>query len=715
MTNEPEIDISSIDFSDLEKKYTVEDDGSYMDKFIIVDGAPIAPESKVPILTKVLKKLFSAVGELQEDSIHMPLEDGKTKGYLFIGYKTAEGASEAVKKLHGKKLDQQHRLLVNKFSDMDEYLTDFNDEFKEPATYKLPSTKVLDSWLLDEQARDQFSLEMGNIAGVYWYKHGFPPTPVVEPRVNWTELFTKFSPKGSYFLSVHKLGIHAWGGDDFKSIHKFYHPGVRLIDFSPDENYLVTLSPEPITLPAKNHPARASFPFKQEDVGNKLVIWDFQTGLPCRTFALPPDLEKEKKMTWPLVKWSYDSKYCARKGPDAIAVYEAPSFQLVNKKLLRAPGVAEFEWAPAGVRTETQKKGEEPEHLLAYWSPEQINLPAKVAVVQVPTNSIVRTVNLTNVTDCKLYWHDNGSYLCCKVDRHTRSKKTIFSYLEFFKVTKKDIPVIKLELKEAVTAFAWEPTSERFGIITTDDVQGTTPNKMNVSFYAPEISKGKVNTETVWRPFRTIGGKNSNAIVFSPKGRFVVAATLNAGSGDLDFYDLDFEGERNENDTKFKVKASFKQLAHHGYHGITHLQWEDSGRFVAGWSSVWKHTSDNGFKIYNFAGILQIEDQVEAFKKFSWRARPESILTEEDKKKVEENLEQYSAQFEELDSMEADANLREIIMRRKKLLKEWKEYRGFVEAHLKELGLYEEEKKEDVEVIEEVREEILEEKEEIVD
>ena len=80
---EKEINLDDIDFSDLEEKYEA-DVG--LDNYIIVDGAPIAPESKVPVLTKVLRKLFSTVGEIIEgdEGIYMPLEDGKSKGYLFI-------------------------------------------------------------------------------------------------------------------------------------------------------------------------------------------------------------------------------------------------------------------------------------------------------------------------------------------------------------------------------------------------------------------------------------------------------------------------------------------------------------------------------------------------------------------------------------------------------------------------------------------------------
>ena len=98
---EKEIKLDDIDFSDLEEKYEV-DIG--LDNYVIVDGAPVAPEAKVPVLTKVLRKLFSQAGEIVEgdDGIYMPLEGGKSKGYLFIQFKTPEMADIAIKKLHGK-------------------------------------------------------------------------------------------------------------------------------------------------------------------------------------------------------------------------------------------------------------------------------------------------------------------------------------------------------------------------------------------------------------------------------------------------------------------------------------------------------------------------------------------------------------------------------------------------------------------------------------
>ena len=226
----------------------------------------------------------------------------------------------------------------------------------------------------------------------------------------------------------------------------------------------MTLSPVPITIP-ETAAERANFPFGEESVGHKLVIWDLKTGEVARTFALPPHLEGQKEMPWPLVKWSHDDKYCARQGPNALAIYETPSFQLLNKKLVEIDSIVDFEWAPSTVKL-SNSKVEGGEHVLSYWTPESTNQTARVALMQVPTTNVIRTINLFQVSDCKMHWHDDGSLLCVKVDRHTKSRKTIFSNLEFFRLTEKDIPVEKIELKEVVVNFAWEPKSDRFMTIS---------------------------------------------------------------------------------------------------------------------------------------------------------------------------------------------------------------------------------------------------------
>lgn len=124
---------------------------------------------------------------------------------------------------------------------------------------------------------------------------------------------------------------------------------------------------------------------------------------------------------------------------------------------------------------------------------------------------ILLSINLL-IPQCKLYWQNHGDFLCVKVDRHTKTKKSIFCNLEIFRVREKGYPVEVVELKgespsissyfdayckgypDTVTDFSWEPKGERFAIVSSNDPnlgnpgQGTTI-KTDVSFY--QLERGK--------------------------------------------------------------------------------------------------------------------------------------------------------------------------------------------------------------------------------
>lgn len=75
--------------------------------------------------------------------------------------------------------------------------------------------------------------------------------------------------------TVHRQGVAVWGGPAFQRLNKFGHSGVRLIDFSPAEKYLVTYS--------------AQEPTNQRDsVTVTLHLQDVRSGRKLRTFTVRP-------------------------------------------------------------------------------------------------------------------------------------------------------------------------------------------------------------------------------------------------------------------------------------------------------------------------------------------------------------------------------------------------------------------------------------------
>ncbi|KAI8369877.1 eukaryotic translation initiation factor eIF2A-domain-containing protein [Choanephora cucurbitarum] len=717
-----------INFDDIYEKHKI-DAANDFDTIVVVDGAPIVDEAKEEKLLAVLTKLFSkGGGEIKENGIWMPMtpnEEGKktSSGYLFIDFKEAQSAHAAVKNLDGHKLSKTVTLSVNKFTDVEKY-SDMSEEYVEPEIPPYTPKEHLKSALMDPQARDQFVMYRGDDVSIFWNGKSESPEHVYT-RTNWTETYVQWSPKGTYLSTFHTQGIALWGGPSWNKIVRFVHPGVKLIDFSPNERYLVTWSNEPITLarlPESGHP------FTEYDEGNQVVIWDIKTGSLLRSFPIAQTGEEQKTVRWPMFKWSASEKHFARVVPgQQLSIYEAPSMGLVGKKSIKIQGIVDFEWSPAKSGEKADIKVYQKEEVLAYWTPEIGNQPARVCMMSVPSKEVIATKNLFNVSECKLYWQNQGHFLAVKVDRHTKTKKSTFSNIEIFRVKEKNIPVETLELKDPMIAFAWEPFGERFATITTSDpnygvapAQGQNPPtiRTDVKFFYLDTSK-KANAG--FKLMKSLDKKTANYLFWSPKGHNIVLATLRSSSVfDLEFYDIDFEPLSTDKKSKNDVGASVQLLATQDHYGVSDVEWDPTGRYVVTGSSMWRHSADHGFCIWDFKGQLLFKQNIENFKQLLWRPRPPSLLSAEQKKKIKKNLRQYSKQFDEEDLAMGDATAAKLHAERRKAIEEWYAWRKATERKLEEerkaLGKTLQQADEGKsEVIEEWVEEVIEESEEIIE
>ncbi|RCH94154.1 Translation initiation factor 3 subunit b, partial [Rhizopus stolonifer] len=625
LNNLPERE-EDINFDDIYEKHYVDTETDF-DTIVVVDGAPIVDEAKEEKLITVLTKLFTkSAGEIKESGIWMPMtpnEEGKktSSGYLFIDFVTPESAHAAVKNLDGHKLSKSVVLSVNKFTDVEKY-NDMNEQYVEPDIQPFEPKEHLKSYLADSLARDQFVVYKGQDLSVFWNRKNESPDQVYT-RTNWTESYVQWSPKGSYLATFHTQGIALWGGPSWEKIVRFVHPGVKLIDFSPNERYLVTWSNEPISLarlPESGHP------FSDYDEGNQIVIWDIKSGNLLRTFPLVQTSEDQKTVRWPMFKWSASEKHFARVVPgQQLSIYEAPSMGLVGKKSIKIPGIVDFEWSPTKGNAADSKIYQK-EEVLAYWTPEVGNQPARVSMMSVPSKETVATKTLFNVSECKLYWQNQGHYLAVKADRHTKTKKSTFSNIEIFDVSQKGIPVETIELKDPVIAFAWEPFGYRFAAITTNDPnygaapahgQGPVTLKTDVSFYHLDTSK---KSASGFKLMKTLDKKSSNYLFWSPKGHNIVLATLGSpSSSDLEFYDLDFEPLSGEKKDKKNPGASIQLLSAQEHYGVSDVEWDPTGRYVVTGSSMWRNSADSGYCIWDFKGQLAFKQNIENFKQLLWR------------------------------------------------------------------------------------------------
>ncbi|KAI6076501.1 Eukaryotic translation initiation factor 3 subunit B [Aix galericulata] len=595
---------------DVLKDQPQEADG--IDSVIVVDNVPQVGPDRLEKLKNVIHKIFSKFGKIINE--FYPEADGKTKGYIFLEYMSPSHAVDAVKNADGYKLDKQHTFRVNLFTDFDKYMT-ISDEWEIPEKQPFKDLGNLRYWLEDPDCRDQYSVifESGDRTSIFWNDIKEPVQ--IEDRARWTETYVRWSPKGTYLATFHQRGIALWGGEKFKQIQRFSHQGVQLIDFSPCERYLVTFSPLMDT----------------QDDPQAIIIWDILTGQKKRGFHC------ENSAHWPIFKWSHDGKFFARMTSDTLSIYETPSMGLLDKKSLKINGIRDFSWSPGG-------------NIIAFWVPEDKDIPARVTLMQLPARQEIRVRNLFNVVDCKLHWQKNGDYLCVKVDRTPKGTQGVVTNFEIFRMREKQVPVDVVEMKESIIAFAWEPNGSKFAVL-----HGETP-RISVSFYHVK-NNGKIEL------IKTFDKQQANTIFWSPQGQFVVLAGLRSMNGALAFVDTS--------------DCTMMNIAEH--YTASDVEWDPTGRYIVTSVSWWSHKVDNAYWLWTFQGRLLQKNNKDRFCQLLWRPRPATLLSEDQIKQIKKDLKKYSKIFEQKDrlSQSKASKARQFwnIILRRTMMEEFRKYR----------------------------------------
>mmetsp|Transcript_18275 Transcript_18275/g.61120 ORF Transcript_18275/g.61120 Transcript_18275/m.61120 type:complete len:686 (-) Transcript_18275:133-2190(-) len=580
---------------ELEAQFPMPKFNDTLDNALVVDGLPIVPKDKLEKLQKVLEKLYSQLGTIAEDGIMIPMDENTqmSKGFAFVEYQTKAQADVALAKTNGYKLDKNHTFVVTSFNQVNEYLAT-PDEAPPIVPPEYQEKEDLIAWLSDDKARDQYVLRWADNTEIFWNE---PGAEKLEPEISkrgWTDTYVVWSPRGRYLACFHRLGIILYGGPSWKKLMKYGHEGVKLLDFSPCERFVVTWSP-------------------MTEQSKSVIVWNISTGAQLRAFPGPKELNQ---MSWPIFRWSHDGEYLARLGEDCIHCYESSTMKLIRENKsekrvsVRVDGVRDFAWCPADNR-------------IAYWVPELGNSPARVTVIEMPSREEIRQKNLFNLHDVRLSWHPQGDFLGVKVDRHTKTKKTIYTTFELFRVRDRNvaIEVLELEPKETrIIAFAWEPKGVRFALIS-----GEGP-KYDVRIYTMETTKGTSKVRLVTKLER----RAANTLYWSPQGQVLLLAGLDKLGGELEWYNCNEEQTMGQDE----------------HFMCTDVEWDPTGRYVATGVSHWRHQSENGYSLWSSQGKLLGRYLKDKFYQLMWRPRPPSLLTEEEERDVRKNLRDFSKRYE---------------------------------------------------------------------
>lgn len=213
-----------------------------------------------------------------------------------------------------------------------------------------------------------------------------------------------------------------------------------------------------------------------------------------------------------------------------------------------------------------------------------------------------------------------------KVDRHTKTKKSIFCNLEIFCVRDKDFPVEVVEHKGRradkpfvdinsgphLQTLSWTSPGSRKAnglllchpVTQTSEIQdqvsplrptsaSTNSNEAGVtssSFVSKNMPQVHPQTSHGDLVPDTLTSRTSNTIRWSPRGRHVVLATVGSSTkSELEFWDLDFNVEEGKRESAGD-SSGIQPLGTADHYGVTDVEWDPSGRYLATSASAWRHT-----------------------------------------------------------------------------------------------------------------------------
>jgi len=304
------------------------------------------------------------------------------------------------------------------------------------------------------------------------------------------------------------------------------------------------------------------------------------------------------------------------------------------------------------------------------------------------------------VADLRMTWHDQGHFLCVKVDKHSKSKKTLNSVFELFRLRDKDVPIEVCEFSKdtQIIAFAWECKGIRFGIVHTEGAS----NRTDVSFYSMGSKyNGRVSL------MKTLEKKAANLLFWSPAGSICLLANLKGTSGQLEWIDVN----------------AMQTIGEAEHFMCSDVEWDPTGRYVSTSVSHWRHQMENGYNIWTSQGKQIKHTRHDKMYQLLWRPRPPSLLSDAQEKDVRKNLRDYSKKYEEEDAIARAGMQGSMLKERQQKSGAWDEFLQMCEAEYKasrqtridlRSGL-ESDNESVYTLVEEIKEEEVSYKEEIVD
>lgn len=579
------------------------------------------------LLTKLLKETSAKDAEYD---LYMPINEElsppMSEGYCILTFQRKEDAAIAKERLHNQVLDKGHTFKVYMMDEFEKTVR-YDGVPRDNVRVNIEEVTELRDWIKDEFSREMFvcRYDQGGV-DIYWYDH-FTSKPELEYDGErerkmgkvWCDSKVQWSPLGSYFATFHRPGIALWGGHKFTKRARLMHDEVKAIDFSPNEEFVLTWNGK--------HAA--------EKHKEAVKIWKICTGDCVAVFPTPSFAPRGGE--FPHFLWSPDGRYLARVGGKAetsIYIYDAyNNFEVLKEDnkpyTFNFPdGMQGFDWSPK-------------QNILSVWIPERTDKPARLVLMAVPSRIELSGKNLFSCRDATMHWQPEGKYLCVSATRVSKSGKSGHTHLEIFRVMEKNVPVETIDIKDTVKSFHWEPKGNRFCMLTTDE-QG---HNLKAVFYA--ITIGETKQVASFDLHVGIG-----FVCWAPAGQYLVLGAKQNGGGELIFAQID---DKNKFDVLHKDEHFL----------LTDVYWDPSSRYfisaVTQTQTVGgpRYQTESGYKVWSFQGRLLSVGTKEKLYQLLWRPHPPSLLSDKELTDVKKNLKSYSKRYDQTDEVSREATKQE--------------------------------------------------------
>ncbi|GMT14482.1 hypothetical protein PFISCL1PPCAC_5779, partial [Pristionchus fissidentatus] len=614
----------------------------YENNAILVFGLPAVGPERLGKLKNVLKKIFDNVNS--GNNFEVPVDDaGATRGVCFVEWPDRATAEYACNVLDGYKLDKNHTFQTILYSNTKQ-ISKPDESWENPEPQPYQDIGDAWSWMHNSRCRDQFAIQYEKngcqTVSVMWNIKGHDPEVAGDAeRPSWTESVFRWSPHGSFLTTIHSRGIVMWGGEKFTRYRRFTHDNVQFIDFSPNENFLVTYAPS------------GGRWGEDEDC---LRIWNVFTGEQLKGFSLYALTNRDQLPCWPFFCWSHDERYfaCAKapekdrlekeKKVNGISIYDSATMDLLGRRSIIIDNLKSFSWNPA-------------RNILAYYSEGDENTPAEFGLLEVPSGQKLRTARIYNVAEAQMWWQESGMRLAIHTQRFQKKATKengdvkyiggTTSHIEIFDLSdKKDVSQMNIPLKEPFVSLGWEPHGDKLCVLTGNAAKcQPLVYRMDPTKHAP-VPMSKLD------PVPQL-----NAVEWAPAGGWLaVLARLSTG-GNIVFVDAS------------GAEAKRSNVAEHP--GFNKGYWDPTGRyFVTCCTQGGRAGADLGYRIYTFQGRELVRKNLERLLQFKWRPRPPVKLPEQKLKEIKKNLKTTSVKFDREDNDEKVKASQEVIDKRRKIM-----------------------------------------------